>query len=88
MNSNSRKTMYGKLMSLDIRVIPSFGNFLLFFPEVDVSALNNRLVRKGVIIAALGGSGIPDGMRVTIGLEEDNIYFLEKLKEALTEIRS
>ena len=88
MNSNSRKTMYGKLMSLDIRVIPSFGNFLLFFPEVDVSALNNRLVRKGVIIAALGGSGIPDGMRVTIGLEEDNIYFIEKLKEALTEIRS
>ena len=66
-------------------MLPSQANFLLFFPEIDVDRLNQKLLRQGVIIRPTAGFGIPEAMRVTVGLEEENDFFIEKLKKVLNE---
>ncbi|HSQ34629.1 MAG TPA: histidinol-phosphate transaminase [Candidatus Binatia bacterium] len=83
LNRANKARLFGQLQDLGLRVIPSQTNFLLFFPPMDVSELNLRLLREGVIIRPLAGFGIADGMRVTVGLEEENDFFIEKLKNAL-----
>jgi histidinol-phosphate aminotransferase len=79
--------LFSQLKSLGLRVIPSQANFLLFFPEVDIAALNLRLLKRGVIIRPAGGFGIPEAMRVTIGLEKENNFFIAALKEAMKETK-
>jgi histidinol-phosphate aminotransferase len=68
---------------MGIKVIPSETNFLLFVPEIDPNELNQRLLKEGVIIRPLAAFGVPDAMRVTVGFEEDNDFFIEKLKKVL-----
>ena len=43
----------------------------------------DRLLRQGVIVRPVAGYGMPDHLRVTIGLPEENERFLAALKNAL-----
>jgi len=87
MNRANKARLFAQLQDLRLRVIPSQANFLLFFPGVDVAGLNQRLLRQGVIIRPMAGFGIPDAMRVTVGLEEENDFFIAKLSQALKEMK-
>jgi histidinol-phosphate aminotransferase len=88
LNRSNKAKLFSQLQSLGLRVIPSQANFLLFFPGVDVADLNLRLLKQGVIIRPTGGFGIPEAMRVTVGMEEDNDFFFEKLHKTLAEIKT
>jgi histidinol-phosphate aminotransferase len=87
LNRVNKAGLFPRLQGLGLRVIPSHANFLMFFPGVDVAELNRRLLRQGVIIRPLAGFGIPDAMRVTIGLEEENDFFIATLERALEEMK-
>jgi len=87
MNRANKAKLFAQLRDLSLRVIPSQANFLLFFPEVDIAGLNQRLLRQGVIIRPMAGFGIPDAMRVTVGLEEENDFFIAKLEKALKDTK-
>jgi len=41
------------------------------------------LLRRGVIVRPVAGYGMPDHLRVTIGLAEENDRFLRALGESL-----
>lgn len=82
-NIRNRKKLYNELKKMGVNVIPSETNFLMFFPDSDIKELNDKLLREGVIIRPLRAFGVPDGMRVTVGFEEDNNFFIEKLKKVL-----
>jgi histidinol-phosphate aminotransferase len=41
------------------------------------------LLRQGVIVRPIGGYGMPEWLRVSIGLESENTRFLEALPVAL-----
>jgi histidinol-phosphate aminotransferase len=84
LNRANKAKLLEQLQSLGLRVVPSQTNFLLFFPEIPPADLNVRLLKEGVIIRPLAGFGIPEGMRVTVGLEEENEFFVEKLKKVLS----
>jgi histidinol-phosphate aminotransferase len=88
LNHANKAGLLPRLQGLGLRVIPSQANFLLFYPGVDVTELNRRLLRLGVIIRPLAGFGIPDAMRVTIGLEEENDFFIAQLGKALEEMKN
>jgi histidinol-phosphate/aromatic aminotransferase/cobyric acid decarboxylase-like protein len=45
--------------------------------------LNHKENIEGVIIRPLHAFDVHDGMRVTVGFEEDNDFFIEKLKKVL-----
>ncbi|MCP4153146.1 MAG: histidinol-phosphate transaminase [bacterium] len=87
LNTKNRDKLYKQLSEMGLKVVPSETNFLLFFPEVDINEVNTKMLQEGVIIRPLTAFGCPDAMRVTIGLEEDNDFFIEKLKKVLAEIK-
>ncbi len=87
LNRANKAGLFPRLQGLGLRVIPSQANFLLFFPGVDVAELNQRLLRRGVIIRPMAGFGIPDAMRVTVGLEEENDFFISELENALAAMK-
>ena len=62
--------------------IPSHGNFLTF-KAGDAAALNQKLLKQGVIVRPLGGYEMPEWLRVTIGTEVENLRFLDALDKAL-----
>ena len=66
------------LERLGYPVIPSHGNFITF-QAGDAATLNQTLLKQGVIVRPLGGYGMPEWLRVTIGSETDNARFLEAL---------
>ncbi len=67
---------------LGLSYIPSHGNFV----TVKVGAADEiyqRLLRKGVIVRPVAGYGMPEYLRVTIGLPQENERFLSALSESL-----
>jgi histidinol-phosphate aminotransferase len=62
--------------------IPSHGNFLTF-KAGDAATVNHKLLKQGVIVRPIGGYGMPEWLRVTIGTEIENLRFLEALDKAV-----
>jgi histidinol-phosphate aminotransferase len=73
------------LRQLGIEYIPSYGNFLSFkLPEkYSVKAVNESLLKQGVIVRPIGIYGMPQHLRVTVGLDSENQKFLGSLETAL-----
>jgi histidinol-phosphate aminotransferase len=70
------------LARLGIEYIRSYGNFVSF--KVKAAAdVYQSLLRLGVIVRPIASYGMPDYLRVTIGLESENTRFLESLEQAL-----
>jgi histidinol-phosphate aminotransferase len=72
-----------QLDNLDIYYIPSCTNFITIKPGIDTKALFLEMQKRGVIIRPLGGYGIPEFVRVTIGTQKQNERFIAALKEVL-----
>ena len=73
---------------LGISWIPSYGNFLTVeIPRAgnqsQAAAVFQKLLRLGVIVRPLAGYAMPDHLRVTVGLPEENTRFLEALETVL-----
>ena len=61
----------------------SFGNFyLLEFPEGEKNAetANTYLLEQGIIAREMGAYGLPNCLRISIGLEEDNKSVVKAIK--------
>ncbi|WP_301101857.1 histidinol-phosphate transaminase [Propionivibrio sp.] len=69
------------LKRLGFSHIPSHGNFIAF-KVGDAAALNQKLLKLGVIVRPLGGYGMAEWLRVTIGTEAENQRFLEALESS------
>jgi histidinol-phosphate aminotransferase len=70
------------LAELGLEWIPSAGNFVTF-KVGDSARVNASLLRQGVIVRPIGGYGMPEWLRVSIGLVEENARFIAALKQAL-----
>lgn len=64
-----------RLAECGLDVVPSIGNFVLVrFPEDgihDAGAAMNFLATRGIIPRSTASAGIPDGIRITIGVEDE-----------------
>ncbi len=63
------------IAALGLKVYPSIANFVLVeFSAGNKNAQNANafLAERGLIVREVGGYGLPDCLRITIGLEEDN----------------
>jgi histidinol-phosphate aminotransferase len=82
LNRRGMEQIVAGLKRLGLEHIPSHGNFVTF-AVADGAAVNLKLLRQGVIIRPIGGYGLPNHLRVTIGRESENIRFLEALEQSL-----
>jgi histidinol-phosphate aminotransferase len=87
-NCTGMRRLEDGFKALGLQWIPSVGNFV----SVQVPAAGGKpqagivfenLLRQGVIVRPVAGYGMPDHLRVTIGLHEENVRFLAALKNAL-----
>ncbi|WP_172600401.1 histidinol-phosphate transaminase [Sulfurivermis fontis] len=69
--------------SLDLRHIPSVGNFVSVDTGRTAAPLYDALLREGVIVRPVANYGMPNHLRVTIGLPEENARFLAALAKVL-----
>ena len=82
LNRRGMEQLVAGLKRLGLEYIPSYGNFVTF-KAGDGAAVNQKLLQQGVIVRPIGGYGLPQWLRVTIGTEPENARFLEALEKAL-----
>lgn len=63
--------------------IPSLGNFVCVHVGGPAGPVYHRLLREGVIVRPVENYGMPEHLRVTVGLEEENRRFLVALEKVL-----
>lgn len=76
---------FAALANHGVKVVPSACNFLLVLFEGAVSAeiVNNRLMDAGYIVRWLPGQGLPHGLRMTIGTEDETRGLAAAVRAAL-----
>lgn len=64
-------------------VLPSAGNFVLVrFRDVDqCTRANDYLNAKGIIVRPVGGYGLPECLRITVGTEDQNRAVIDAMSE-------
>jgi histidinol-phosphate aminotransferase len=82
LNRRGMEQIVAGLKRLGLEHIPSHGNFVTF-KAGDGAAVNQKLLQQGVIVRPIGGYGLPEWLRVTIGSEPENARFLDALEKAL-----
>ncbi len=67
-------------------ISPAVGNFLYVDVGEDADALNQSLLRRGVIVRPMGSFGAPTALRITAGTPEEIAFLAEQLAAVLPEV--
>ncbi len=82
LNCRGMDQVVAGLKQQGLQHIPSYGNFVTFRVPGAASVFQ-KLLRAGVIVRPIAAYGMPDHLRVSIGLESENARFLDALRQAL-----
>ena len=73
---------------LKLTFLPSSGNFVLVKVGNDDDAgmrINSALLKRGIIVRPVGNYGLPQWLRISIGLPEENEAFINALRDILAQ---
>jgi histidinol-phosphate aminotransferase len=76
---------------MGLEFVPSYGNFVLVRVGSDDAAgarINLALLKQGVIVRPVGNYGLPQWLRISIGLPQENAVLITALRKALAEDRA
>lgn len=85
-NARGYRQLTAAFDQMHITYVPSVGNFVLFRAgdgENAGATVNLALLKQGIIVRPVGNYGLPQWLRVSIGLPEENEAFLVALKSVL-----
>lgn len=77
-NREGKAQLQEGFAKLGLTFIPSFSNFVLV-KVGDAARVNLELLKRGVIVRPVAGDGLPEWLRVSIGLPHENQIFLDAL---------
>jgi len=77
-NRDGKAQLQQGFAQLGLTFIPSYANFVLV-KVGDAPHVNLELLKRGVIVRPVAGDGLPEWLRVSIGLPHENQKFLEAL---------
>ncbi|MBY4945788.1 histidinol-phosphate transaminase [Cupriavidus respiraculi] len=86
LNREGKAQLVAAFDRLGLQYVPSSGNFVLVRVGDDDDAgarINLALLKQGVIVRPVGNYKLPQWLRVTIGLPEENEAFIKALEAAL-----
>jgi histidinol-phosphate aminotransferase len=83
-NDSGMQQLIDGFRKLGLEHIPSRGNFVSV-KVGDAMGIYHRLLASGVIVRPVANYGLPEFLRVSIGLEEENARCLDVLEKALAE---
>lgn len=78
-----RQWLYEQLQQLDIQVWPTQANFLLCKPPFPADDVSEQLLQRGVIVRPMSKFYLPEHLRVSVGLPDENEKFISTLTEVL-----
>ena len=67
---------------MGLEYVPSYGNFVLVRVG-DAAAVYEGMLRAGIIVRPVANYGLPEWLRVTVGLPEENRAFVEAFARVL-----
>ena len=82
LNTAGMAQLTAGLAELGIETVPSKGNFVLARVG-DAARVNADLLRRGVIVRPVANYGLPEFVRVSVGLAGQNARFLDALRAVL-----
>jgi histidinol-phosphate aminotransferase len=80
LNRQGLRQLYAGLEALRIAYVPSHGNFVLA-KVGDAARINGELLHKGVIVRPVASYGLPEWLRISVGLPAENERFLDALRD-------
>ncbi|SFI45257.1 histidinol-phosphate aminotransferase [Collimonas sp. OK307] len=86
LNRDGYKELTRTFDELGLEYVPSFGNFVMVKVGEDEAAgarVNLALLKQGIIVRPVANYGLPQWLRVTIGLPNENAAFIDALKKLL-----
>lgn len=87
LNAAGMLQLVAGLEALDIETVPSKGNFVLARVG-DAARINGELLKRGVIVRPVAAYGLPEFLRVSVGLAGQNARFLDALRDVLAMVPS
>lgn len=85
-NTEGYRQMVQAFDALGLEYVQSYGNFVMVRVGNDEAAgarVNLALLKQGIIVRPVANYGLPQWLRVSIGLPQENAAFLDALKKAL-----
>jgi len=82
-NAAQREALASALRARGLKVSPSQTNFLLVEFGDAASRIEAALVARGVVLRPMGGYGLGECLRITVGTEAENARLLAMLDEVL-----
>ena len=76
--------LYRALEEAGFTAVPSATNFILFHVGPRAGELAQALLKRGIIVREMKGWNLPEYIRITVGLPEENRAFITVLKEELS----
>ncbi|MCK8816918.1 histidinol-phosphate transaminase [Natroniella sulfidigena] len=83
LNQVGKEYLYQEFDKLGLEYVPTGSNFILVDVAEDSTRVFEELMQRGVIIRDMSAFGYQTKIRVTVGLPEENEFFIEQLKEVL-----
>jgi histidinol-phosphate aminotransferase len=83
LNRAGMKQLTEAFERLGLAYIPSVGNFVTVDFGRPASPINEALLRRGIIVRPVANYGLPNHLRISIGLEEENARFIAALGDLL-----
>jgi len=75
--------LYKKMDEMGLEHIPTQTNFFLIKVPGGATKIYKRMLREGVIIRSMESYGLPDFIRINVGLQEENERFVKTLQKVL-----
>lgn len=82
-NAAGMKQLIAGFEKLKLQFIPSKGNFITVNVHANAAEVFDDLLYEGVIVRPVANYGLPQHLRVSIGLAEENERFLKALTKVL-----
>ncbi|MBV1911180.1 MAG: histidinol-phosphate transaminase [Kangiellaceae bacterium] len=83
-NKGGMQQLIGNCEELDLKYIPSAGNFLTVDMGQNAMPIYQKLLLKGVIVRPVANYSMPNHLRISIGLEFENQKYVDSLTQILS----
>jgi len=85
LNARGLRFLASSLEELGLRVVPSDANFVMVVLENpnEAARIAGELLKQGVIVRPLGAFGLPQCLRISTGLDEENRMCVEAMEKVL-----
>jgi histidinol-phosphate aminotransferase len=86
-NRAGKAQLQSAFETLGLTYLPSYSNFVLV-KVGDAARVNLELLKRGVIVRPVKGDGLPEWLRVSIGLPQENQKFIDALTVIMSQLSS